>query len=175
MDSVSENHSTTAVVSTASITPTTMTVPSVVSVTVSSSSRPIMSTFAAVESPKPKISPKPRISPESIVQTQMKIKVSPSSESKSEPKRIQLTDLQNEVTTNKNNSHWLFEKVMDIEKSFNKRLLLLQGQIDFLESRLFVQDKVSEALRNEIDRLQQFTRRPWHCHPWNRQEKRREP
>ena len=37
---------------------------------------------------------------------------------------------------------------------------LMQGEIDSLRSLVFVQSKVSDALRNEVNRLQQFTRRP---------------
>ena len=35
-----------------------------------------------------------------------------------------------------------------------------KGEVSRLESKIFVQERVSDALRNEVDRLEQYTRRP---------------
>ena len=35
-----------------------------------------------------------------------------------------------------------------------------KGEVSRLESKIFVQERVSDALRDEVDRLQQYTRRP---------------
>ena len=53
------------------------------------------------------------------------------------------------------------EKIQLLESHFNKRLHVLDGVIQSLKSQIFVQTRVSTALRDEVDRLQQFTRR--HC------------
>ena len=71
-----------------------------------------------------------------------------------------ITDLQRSVAENTKNSHWLYRKVTEMEAYFNRRVNELQNHINMLEAKVFVQDRVSDELLKEINRLEQRNRRP---------------
>ena len=96
------------VVSSASITPATITVPSTVTVTVTSSGRPVMS----VGEPS-------ALQKRNNLTTQMKISVSPPTQTTN---HISIGDLQNSVKDNRNNTHWLYEKLSRVEENFETRI-----------------------------------------------------
>ena len=100
----------------------------------------------------------------------MKISVSPSSAvvvSSQPSRRASVADVNKIVQDNVTNLQVMFDeqkhlsqKVQQLESIHNNRLNRLEGEIQRLESLVFVQKRVSEHLRDEVDRLQQFTRRP---------------
>ncbi len=47
-----------------------------------------------------------------------------------------------------------------MESIYNKRMNYMEGEIRILNSKIHVQERVTDALRGEVNRLQQFTRRP---------------
>ena len=64
------------------------------------------------------------------------------------------------VAENTNNSHWLYNRLAEVEKTLNRRISELQTQVHSLEAKNFVQDRVSDQLLIEINRLEQRNRRP---------------
>ena len=141
------------IVSTASLIPTTVALPSTVSLSFSSSGQPVMSTGCISTYTDQTKSP----TPSNNLQTTMKIQVSPAV---SRREKSAITDLQASVTENKNNCHWLYKKFSEMEKCFNRRINELETQVHLLEAKVFIKDRVSDELLNEINRLEQRNRRP---------------
>ena len=52
------------------------------------------------------------------------------------------------------------KRLIEIESKYEELVNNFKGEVMRLESKIYVQDRVTEALRHEVDRLQQFTRRP---------------
>ena len=145
------------VVSSASIFPTVVaTIPESVLVTISSSSDSVSSVNVVESNGGPRT--------RSSTGSSMKVYVSPKPEV---PKRPTVVEVNKIVQNNSTNIDLMFEqqkqltmKLNQIESQCEKRLGVLHGEISLLQSKIFVQDRVSTALREEVDRLQQFTRRP---------------
>ena len=54
----------------------------------------------------------------------------------------------------------LSKRLIEVESKYEELMNNFKGEVMRLESKIFVQERVTEALRVEVDRLQQFTRRP---------------
>ena len=54
----------------------------------------------------------------------------------------------------------LSNRLIEIESKYDEMMAQFKGEIMRLESKIYVQERVSDALREEVDRLQQYTRRP---------------
>ena len=54
----------------------------------------------------------------------------------------------------------LTKRLIDMESKHEEFLNNFKGEIMRLESQIYVHERVTDALRVEVDRLQQYTRRP---------------
>ena len=81
--------------------------------------------------------------------------------------RTAVADVNKLIQGNTNNLQHIFDqqvvmtkRLIDMESKYEDLLNNFKGEIMRLESKIFVQERVTDALREEVDRLQQYTRRP---------------